>query len=45
LTAAENLLQFVRTDPEELAEAHPDFFDEAGIGDDAQQSDDITPVS
>ena len=45
LTAAENLLQFVRTDPDELAEAHPDFFDEAGIGDDAQQSDDITPVS
>jgi DNA-binding CsgD family transcriptional regulator len=45
LTAAENLLQFVRTDPEELAEAHPDFFDEAGIGDDTHQSDDITPVS
>lgn len=45
LTAAENLLQFVRTDPDELADAHPDFFDEAGIGDDTQQSDDITPVS
>jgi len=45
LTAAENLLQFVRTDPDKLANVHPDFFDEAGIGDDTQQSDDISPVS
>lgn len=45
LTAAENLLQFVRTDPDELANAHPDFFDEVGIRDDSEQSDDITPVS
>jgi DNA-binding CsgD family transcriptional regulator len=45
LAAAENLLQFVRTDPEELTDAHPDFFDEAGIDDDTPRSDDITPVS
>jgi DNA-binding CsgD family transcriptional regulator len=45
LTAAENLLQFVRTDPEELADAHPDFFEEAGIGDETHQPDDLTSRS
>ena len=41
LTAAENLLQFVQTDPEELSDAHPDFFEEAGINDDTGHSSDI----
>lgn len=45
LTAAENLLQFVRTDPEELADTHPDFFEEAGIGDEGHRPDDITSSS
>ncbi len=45
LTAAENLLQFVQTDPEELADAHPDFFEEAGIDDDTGHSNDITSRS
>jgi len=45
LTAAENLLQFVRTDPEELSDAHPDFFEEAGIDDETHQPDDLTSRS
>lgn len=45
LTAAENLVRFVRVDPEELADADPDFFDEAGDGDDATGSNDVTPLS
>lgn len=45
LTAAENLVRFVRADPDELAEANPDFFDEAGVGDDATRPTDITPHS
>lgn len=44
LTAAENLIQFVHVDAEELAEVNPDFFDEAGISDKAS-SNDITPLS
>lgn len=45
LTAAENLLEVLRTDPDELAEAHPDFFQEAGIHDDSHQPDDLTSRS
>lgn len=45
LTAAENLVRFVRVDSDELADAHPDFFDEAGVEDDANGSNDITPFS
>ena len=45
LTAAENLLQFVWTDPEELADTHPDFFEEAGIGDESHHPDDLTSRS
>jgi len=45
LTAAENLVQFVRVDAEELADADPDFFDEADVSDDADSSNDITPLS
>ncbi len=45
LTAAENLIQFVRVDADELAEVHPEFFDEAGVTDEASPSDDITPLS
>lgn len=45
LTAAENLVRFVRVDSEELADANPDFFDEAGVGDDANSSTDITHLS
>ena len=45
LTAAENLLRFARTDPEELADAHPDFFAEAGIDEEAYQPDDLTSRS
>ena len=45
LTAAENLVQFVYVDADELAEVHPDFFDEAGISDEASSSSDITPLS
>lgn len=45
LTAAENLLQFVRTDPEELADTYPDFFEEAGIDDENHQPDDLTSRS
>lgn len=45
LTAAENLIQFVRVDAEELAEVHPDFFDETGVSDEANNSNDITPLS
>jgi DNA-binding transcriptional regulator YiaG len=44
LTAAENLVQFVRVDADELAEVHPDFFDEAEDSDDANPSNDITPL-
>ncbi len=43
LTAAENLVQFVRVDAEELAD--PDFFDETDVSDDADSSNDITPLS
>ena len=45
LTAAENLLQFAQTDPEELSDVHPDFFEEAGIDDDTHQPDDLTSSS
>ncbi len=45
LTAAENLVRFVRVDAEELADAHPDFFDEAEVSDKADRSNDITPLS
>lgn len=45
LTAAENLVRFVRVDSDELAEADPEFFDEAGVGDDANSSNDIFPLS
>lgn len=45
LTAAENLVRFVRVDAEELADAHPDFFDEAEVNDEADRSNDITPLS
>jgi len=31
--------------PDELADADPEFFDEAGVGDDANRSNDITPIS
>ncbi len=42
LTAAENLVRFVRADSDELADTDPDFFDEAGVKDDAINSNDIT---
>jgi hypothetical protein len=45
LTAAENLVQFVRVDADELAEVHPDFFDEIGVGDEAGSSNDSTSLS
>lgn len=45
LTAAENLVRFSRVDAEELADAHPDFFDEAEVTDKADRSNDITPLS
>jgi len=45
LAAAENLVRFVRVDPEDLADADPEFFDEAGVGEDANNSNDITPLS
>ena len=45
LAAAENLVRFVRADPEDLADADPEFFDEAGVGEDANNSNDITPLS
>ena len=45
LTAAENLVRFVRVGSEDLAEADPEFFDDAGVGDDADRSNDITPLS
>lgn len=45
LTAAENLVQFVRVDSDELAEVNPDFFDEIETGDEANSSNDITPLS
>ena len=45
LAAAENLVRFVRVDPEDLADADPEFFDEAGVGEDANSSNDITPLS
>jgi len=45
LTAAENLVRFVRVDSEDLADADPEFFDEAGVGEDANSSNDITPLS
>jgi DNA-binding CsgD family transcriptional regulator len=45
LSAAENLVQFVRADSEDLASAHPDFFDESDIDDDTSSSNDLTPLS
>ncbi|UHQ96335.1 RNA polymerase sigma factor [Natrinema halophilum] len=45
LTAAENLVQFVRVDSEELADANPDFLEEAGVGDDENSSNNITHLS
>ena len=45
LAAAENLVRFVRVDPEDLADADPEFFDEAGVEEDASGSNDITPLS
>ena len=45
LTAAENLVRFVRVDSDDLADADPEFFDEAGVGEDANSSNDITPLS
>ena len=42
LTAAENLVRFVRVDPEDLADTDPEFFDETGVGEDANSSNDIT---
>ena len=45
LTEAENLVQFVRVDSEELADANPEFFDEDGVSDKANSSSDITPLS
>jgi len=45
LAAAENLVRFVRVDPEDLADADPEFFDEAGVREDANSSNDITPLS
>ena len=44
LTAAENLVRFVQADSDELADADPDFFDEAGVRD-ANSSTDITHLS
>ena len=45
LAAAENLVRFVRVDPENLADADPEFFDEIGVEEDANSSDDVTPLS
>ena len=45
LVAAKNLVRFVRVDAEDLADADPEFFDDAGVGDDADRSNDITPLS
>lgn len=45
LTEAENLVQFVRVDSEELVDANPEFFDEDGVSDEANSSSDITPLS
>ena len=45
LAAAENLVRLVRIDPEDLADADPEFFDEAGVEEDASGSNDITPLS
>jgi len=43
LAAAENLVQFVRMDAEELAD--PEFPDEGRVSDEANSSSDITPLS
>ena len=45
LAAAENLVRFVRVDPEDLTDADPEFFDEIGVEEDANSSNDITPLS
>ena len=45
LTAAENLVRFVRVDSDDLADADPEFFDEVGVEEDANSSNDITPLS
>ena len=42
LAAAENLVQFVRMDAEELAD--PEFLDQ-GVSDESNSSSDITPLS
>lgn len=44
LNAAENLIRFVHADSDELADADPDFFDEAGVKD-ANSSTDIAHLS
>lgn len=44
LTAAENLVRFVQADSDELADADPDFFDEAEVRD-ASSSTDIVHLS
>lgn len=45
LAAAENLVRFVRVDSDDLADADPEVLDEAEAGDDANSSNDITPLS
>ena len=45
LAAAENLVRFVRVDSDALADADPEFFNEAEVGEDANSSNDITPLS
>lgn len=45
LTAAENLVQFVRADSDELAAANPDFINQDRDRDEANSSTDITPFS
>ena len=45
LSEAENLVQFVQVDSEELADANPEFLDEDGVSDEANSSSDITPLS
>ena len=44
LTAAQNLVQFVRVDGNELVEIHPDFFDEAGVHDKVSSPNNIIPL-
>lgn len=42
LAAAENLVQFVRVDSEELADANPDFIEESDVPKNSNSSNDIT---